>query len=74
MICQVFVLPKNFPKKVTLGAYSKVDSEDQAKANQRTYFIAKVTCHENFEARADTIIYDICLVQLTETIQFNEYV
>ena len=31
----------------------------------------KVTCHENFEARADTIIYDICLVQLTEKISFN---
>ena len=34
----------------------------------------KVPCHENFEARADTIIYDICLVQLTEKISFNENV
>ena len=37
----------------------------------KTYFIGKVTCHENFEARADTIIYDICLIQLTEKIEFN---
>ena len=66
------ISPQQFT--VTLGAYSKVDSEDAAKKNQRTYFIAKVTCHENFEARADTIIYDICLVQLTEKIQFNENV
>jgi hypothetical protein len=66
------ISPQQFT--VTLGAYSKVDSEGAAKKNQRTYFIAKVTCHENFEARADTIIYDICLVQLTETIQFNENV
>ena len=66
------ISPQQFT--VTLGAYSKVDSEDSAKSNQRTYFIAKVTCHENFEARADTIIYDICLVRLTETIQFNENV
>lgn len=66
------ISPQQFT--VTLGAYSKVDSEDAAKANQKTYFIAKVTCHENFEARADTIIYDICLVQLTESISFNENV
>ena len=34
------ISPQQFT--VTLGAYSKVDSEDAAKANQRTYFIAKV--------------------------------
>lgn len=56
---------------VTLGAYSKQDKEDETKKNQKTYFIGKVTCHENFEARADTIIYDICLIQLTEKIEFN---
>lgn len=66
------ISPQQFT--VTLGAYSKVDSKDAAKANQKTYFIAKVTCHENFEARADTIIYDICLVRLTEKIEFNENV
>lgn len=66
------ISPQQFT--VTLGAYSKVDSEDSAKPNQRTYFISKVTCHENFEARADTIIYDICLVQLTEKIAFNQNV
>jgi secreted trypsin-like serine protease len=59
---------------VTLGAYSKVDSEEKAKANQKTYFINQVTCHENFEARADTIIYDICLIQLNEKVEFNENV
>ena len=66
------ISPQQFT--VTLGAYSKQDDENAAKNNQKTYFIAKVTCHENFEARADTIIYDICLVRLTETIEFNSNV
>lgn len=59
---------------VTLGAYSKLDHESEAKAEQRTYFIGNLKCHENYESRADTIIYDICLLKLTEKITFSESV